>query len=201
MKKRYWWWLGGGLLLVSLCITGFYLYHGIMLMARAAKEPQALVIPVQRLSEYGITVRCLESCTSFRHSPVSASLDIEYEYDNTLQTDEEDLLFISSQAYVELTPLQAGQSYWAYIAGVRLSFLQGDDAMEIEPMAQPLALGDQHYWARLIQDKKPVGEVVVVRQGSIVLAYVISGLFFSTPSDIEDLLRPALAKAVALQES
>lgn len=201
MKRQHWWWLGGSLLLVLLVIAGFHLYHGVLLMARAQVASDELIIPVQRLSEFGITVKCSDACVRRSRSHVSGSLDIDYEYDNTGRTDEEHALFISSQTYADLSPLHATQTYWTYIGGIRLGLMGSDETLEIKEVPNSLSLGNQRYWARMSRAEGPIGDVVVVRQGRMVVAYMVSGLHFSTQSDIEDLMRPVLDKVAALQES
>lgn len=201
MTRQRWWMLAGVAALLVVVGVGSFLFSGVRGLMISKAESYALIIPVEKLRDFGISSECGEACARFDHSLRSGTLEISYEYDSSAHPDADGAaLYVSSVAQVNLTSLNAWQDYWAYIGALRVGFLNADEKLTVEPVEHGLDLGDQHYWARLRNRHGIVGDMVVIRQGRTVLAYVISGVHFETKGDLEDLLRPVVEKAAALQE-
>lgn len=193
-------WIGGGVLLAAvLGAMGWEAWRGIAVMQAAKADPRALVRPVTLLADYGVEPACGDRCEHFKARQDGATYTISYEYDDT--DGESDPLYVSSEALVDWSAFEAAQTFWAYRGGFHLGLLGSGDVTLAEVADNPMTLGDRRYWARIRNGERTVGDMVLVQQGRMVLVYVIVGVHFEAAEDLEELVRPVVAKAAALQAS
>lgn len=199
MRKNRIWILLAGVVLLLLGVGIWQGVRGIRQLNLEAADRQALVIPVERLRAYGVTAGCGRRCTRFDSLHHGSGLEVSYEYDDRNGPD--GTLYISSTALVGLNGAAAWENYWTYLAGFRLGMLGRDGGLELQEVSpNPMTLGEKRYWARLRNRHGIIGDMLVIRQGRTVLAYVIIGRHFEDQADLEDLLRPAVNRAVALEQ-
>lgn len=193
-------WIGGGILLAAVFgALGWAAWQGIAVMQAAKADPRALVLPVAVLADYGVEPACGPTCERFHARQEGGTYAISYEYDDT--DGEADTLYLSSEALLEWSALEAMQTFWAYRGGFQLGLL-GAGGVTLEEVADnPMALGDRRYWARIRNGDRTVGDMVLVQQGRAVLVFVVVGVHFESADDLEELVRPVVAKAAALQSS
>ncbi|MDF2445913.1 MAG: hypothetical protein K0S46_1149 [Moraxellaceae bacterium] len=200
MNRKYLW-IGIGVLgLTVLAAMGWQAWQGFRGMLLGEADKRALVLPVAALADYGVTPTCGEPCAHFASRRQGTALEISYEYDDAKAADAP--LYVSSVALLDWNPLAAYQNYWTYRGGFHLGMMGSGGEVTVEEVAvNPMTLGERRYWARIRNGSNVVGEMVLVQQGRVVLAYVIVGLKFEDPADLESLLQPVVRKAAALQAS
>jgi hypothetical protein len=198
MKKPLLWSLVALVAIAMLALVGWQARRGWQTLNISEADRRALVLPVAALQDFGITPECSGTCERYDSQRTGTALEVSYEYDDS--DNDESPLYISSLAMLDWNDLSALQNFWGYRGGFHLGMLgHGEEVQVEEVMDNPMTLGDRRYWARIRNGKKPVGELVLVQQGRIVLAYIVVGVHFDESSDLEDFLRPVVKKAAALQ--
>lgn len=170
-----------------IAALGYFAVHGIS-SRPASEEEKQLVVDADALVPYGAEVdpKCGKYTTTRN---LDATTAIEYEC-------ETESVYIQSMAEVSPNVRDARQSFLiamgAYKAGVAI----GDATLQRRD--DLLDLGDDSYAAILRAGNESAGNVFVVRQGRVVYATMISGLYFDEAEPVEELIAPVLEAGTKL---
>jgi hypothetical protein len=167
----------------------------------ASRAPTAaerrLLVSVGELGQFGISNLNRDLCESHvAKRNLDGSLEIEYEYDSDRDAESEELLFFKSEAEINSSVSDAEECFGMRIAAYKAgaSLVQG---RRIEENPALFSLGDQRYSALITQDGSVIGNVLVVRQGTVVHSLLMMGRYLSDPEDLEHLLKPVLERSKA----
>jgi hypothetical protein len=67
------------------------------------------------------------------------------------------------------------------------------------PAQQLIDTGQRHHAAYMMRNGKKIGNAFVIRQGSIVIRLILSGLYYDDPALVHKLLAPLVAEAIRQQ--
>lgn len=193
MKKSTAAWAAGlGVLgcLGMICVAAALVYFGARgISSRAPTDAEKrLVLDAAALEPYGAQPDA--KCGTYRAKRhLDASLEIEYEHDC-----EGADLYVVSGAEIARSTRDARQSYPLAIGAYRTGMLFGEN-IKLQPRADLLTIGDQHYAALVTKDGKPIGNVFVVRQGRVVHSLLLIGLYFDDRETVEELMGRVVEEA------
>jgi hypothetical protein len=135
-----------------------------------------------------------QPCESFiAKTNMDGSLELEYEYDSQKDPNSP-FLFFKSEAEINKTVGDAEESFKMSIAAYKTGAAMAKGRKII---AQPdfFTLGEQNYAARIEDDGRVVGHIILTRVGKIVHKLLTLGMILETRDEVETLLEPVLAES------
>ena len=156
---------------------------------------RALFVTVKDLEEYGIRMEPSIPAVERRIRYLDRSLEIEYELDAS--EDAEQPLYLSSTAGLDVSEREAKVTYAALRAGFKVGVKWG--GLEVSPDPEFYSYGDDSYFALLLYDGRPAGNVFLMREGARTYSLVLSGIYFDEISSWKALVEPRLASLRSYQ--
>lgn len=184
-----------GTVLLSILAGGGLLYlgmTGISSREPSVEEKQSLVT-IRDLEPYGAEIAEAEKREVWKAKRnLDGTLEIEYEYDPDLAIGPGDNITLQSSVDIEHTEKDARQTFSLNIAacktGMRIYGVKTRDQQHT------MADVDQSYFALVVKDEKPVGNMVNVRKGKHVYSLLVIGIFFNDPVTLEEILREKIER-------
>jgi hypothetical protein len=179
--------------LIAMGIGGLVLLFYVSDRGFGARPPtdaeKKLVVTTAALADHiGTEARCEK--LGFKRN-LDGTREISAEYDSTNCA--KDALSFISTAEITSSAREARESFalavGAYKVGARIGGTTVHDAPNL------LSGGDQRYSALVRKGDNVVGNVFVVRQGRVVHALFIIGLYFDEPAYAQELLAPVLEES------
>ena len=202
-RRRVWLWL---LFLIPMGIVatlGFVVGLGIVFnmtgeVTTPSEEEQALVLNIDHVTGWMADYRPdlgRETLTKTRY--VDDSYEIEYTYD----VPEDDAApYLSYTLTFEPSSSDATTTYASYWGGTQVAFMMfGAVDVTVEENNELFNWGDQSRFGILTSEGKPFGNVFVARKESLVVYFILSGIYFDDPEEIDALLEPYLTKLQTYQ--
>ena len=184
------WLVAGGIaavVLIGMAVVtaGYFLVKSAAPRA-ATDADQRLVIDTKRLAEFypDVDRECGRTTVTRMFGQPTA---VEFECDG-------DQLYVLSSANIHSTRLEAQQAFVLATTASRFGVAVGSDAKLVR-RDELLDFGDQRYAALIRSGDTDAGNVFVVRDGRVVHALMIGGLYFDDPETVRDLFRPVLDEA------
>ncbi|HVE72470.1 MAG TPA: hypothetical protein VNI54_13990 [Thermoanaerobaculia bacterium] len=180
-----------GLLVVvglAAAVVAFFYFAVTGISTEPASDTQKrLVMNLESLDDYEVELdaKCAK-LTAKRN--IDFTTEIEFEHDC-----ESSSIYVSSTAEIAPTVRSARESFVLGIGAYKTGVAIGSG--ELEPRGELLTVGDQRYGAIVRQNGAPVGNVFVVRQGRVVHALLITGIYFDDARDGDDLFKPLLEES------
>ena len=186
----------GGALLLGLVVCGGLIYVG--MAGVATREPtdaeRQTLVTIRDLESFGVEAGRLEEREVWQSKRnLDGSLEIEYEYDPDLAPGPGEMISLMSSAEINSTESSARESFNMTIAAYQLGFGLYD--VQSRDQSHAMAGVDQSRFALIVKNEKPVGNMIVVRQGKRVHGLLLIGLYFEDPQELEDLLRPTVERS------
>lgn len=158
----------------------------------ATEADRRLVVTAERMQQHGGP----EPNPDYERLTVqrmfgTAAIQYEYQIPNSVETEER--IYIQSAVNVAMTRTEAMQQHALGVVAMRAGMAAND--LKVQPAPQLLTFGDQKYAALLMKGDRPIGNLLVVRDGRIVHTLIVSGLYFEEPEAIAELLKPPIDEA------
>jgi len=165
----------------------------------SSREPtqaeKEMLVQASRLADYGADNLNPTLCETFKaKTNLDGSLELEYEYDSDRDPKSKQSLFFKSEAEINRSVRDARESYFMQIAAYKAGALLVK-GRSIQESPELLSLGEQNFSALIMQDGKPLGNVVVIRQAATVHSLLTIGLYFDEADDLRSLLRGVMEKS------
>ena len=153
------------------------------------EEDKPLLITVEDLVPYGVRLDDYQQYETFqRDAFVDGSVDIAYEFDPP--EDSEINLYLSVTVSFERTTKDAKMAYLMELKGTTFGAkLGGAAATESKGF---FVYGDESFFAFLMGEKGPGGNLFITRTGTKVYIVIIGGVYFDNPDDWADVIIPKL---------
>lgn len=153
------------------------------------QSDRPLLVTLDELEDYGFELSHLADRQVFRRNRyVDGSTDIEYEFETPDGASE--VLYVSATAGFERTVLDAIQTYRLEKGGIGLGTkLGGGRIVEKKGFYK---WGDESYFADILGEKGPAGNIFGARLGKKTYWFMIAGLYFEERSDWEEFIGPKL---------
>ena len=152
----------------------------------ASDEQRGLVLNLHSLAgDIALDPKCAKF-TAKRN--IDFTTEVEFEHDC-----EGAGVYLSSTAEIAPTVRSARESFVLAVGAYRTGVAIGSG--KLEPREELLTVGEQRYGAILRQNGAPMGNVFVVRQGRVVHALLISGVYFDEAGDGDRIFKPLLAES------
>ncbi len=119
------------------------------------------------------------------------SYELKYSYDY-LETNEYNPLFYSIKIEVENSIEEATRDF--NLNKVALKTTNKTIGLELEEIDSLILPGDQNYYAIRTKDKSPNGIFLIIRKNKVVYTLIMSGLYSSDNSLLNDLILPKIEK-------
>jgi hypothetical protein len=176
--------------LVGLVVLGI---HGVSSRQPTEAEKE-LLISVACLKDFEIDGLAPELCESYvAKRNLDGSLGLEYEYDSDKSPDRSQALYFSSEVEINRSVKDARESFFMSIQAFKLGMKFGKD-IRLEESQKNMGLAEQEYWAVIKNGASPVGNLVVLRQGTAVHSLMVTGVHFADWEDLKCLLQTTLEK-------
>jgi hypothetical protein len=186
----------GGLFLVcsGLGVGGYFLFvHEIDVPVEAADR--SLVVTAKRVAEFVPKLRVEPARDTFQKvRTLDGSRQLTYEYESI--HDEDNILYVNHQVYVDQTLDGAQGAYVGLGIGTRLFGFQQVKEVERNDLWK---WGDTSRCAILMRDGKSVGNLFMARKGRRYFLLIIVGVYFEEKGAIHDLLDPFLQRLDAYE--
>ncbi len=119
----------------------------------------------------------------------------EWDYEYEPPDDAEQVAFVSSSRSDELSQSEARSTFSTLKFGAGVGVRMIAEGVELEDTSELLSWGDEAYFARMVGEVGPIGQVVVVRRGRTVLFAVFGPVWFSDAEAVDEFLVPVLDRA------
>lgn len=167
------------LVILGITFTGGLLYFGYngISTRELTEDEKLLLLNYDNFQRYTDKELYPESCGKYSaKTNLDGSLELEYSYDSERDT-LSDFLYLSSNAEINRTEKDAKESFKMTIGAYHIGtkFVKGRKIQEIPNV---LDLGDQSYFAMVVQDSFNIGNAVVIREGKTIHSLIILGLYF-----------------------
>ena len=155
-------------------------------------EEKRMLVSVDDLAQFANIPGDRSKCESYlAKTNLDGSLELEYAYDTDVDPAADGYLYFKSEAEISSSPDEASESFKnqirAYKAGAALV-----SGRSLEDAQQLFTSGDQNYAVKVMQDGEVIGNIVVALKGKVVHSFLVFGLEFDQPEDLESLLGPKL---------
>jgi hypothetical protein len=177
-------------LIVGLLVCGGLVYLGMAGISsrEPTSEEKMAVVTIRDLEPYGVEIAEVESREVWKTKRnVDGSLEIEYEYDPDLAPGPGDKVILQGSVDIEHTEKDARQTF-------SLNIMASQTGMRIygattRDQQHTMADVDQSYFALVMKNEKPVGNLVSVRKGKHVYGLLVINIYFDDPHTLEEMLR------------
>lgn len=197
-RRRVWLWLIFLIPMGLVATVGFIVALGIVFnmtgeVETPTEEEEALVLNIDHVTGWMADYRpdlARETLTKTRY--VDSSYEIEYTYD---VPEDEGAPYLSYTLTFEPNATDATTTYASYWGGTQVAFFMfGSAEVTVEENNELFSWGDQSRFGILTSEGAPFGNVFVARKDSLVVYFILSGIYFDDPDEIGALLEPYLAK-------
>jgi hypothetical protein len=188
--------LAGLLALAGLGVTAFFVYAS---MSHATTpvpgDNRKLVVTADLLvplgARYDPSKDKLETVTA-----LDGTHTVEYSYSDAEGSPEGTQLFVLSNAFVLPNRMGAINVFHLQKFGMRGGLAALGETTTV-PRPELITSGDAQYAATLLSEKtkRPIGNLILVRQGRVVTTLVLTGIALDDASAAEALMGPALYEA------
>jgi len=153
------------------------------------EEDKPLLLTVEDLAPYGVSLDDYQRYETFKRDVyIDGSVDIEYEFDPPEES--EINLYLSVTASFERTIKDAKLAYQMELKGTTVGAkLGGAAATESKEF---FAYGDESFFAFLMGEQGPGGNLFITRSGTKVYIVIIGGVYFDNPDDWVEVIIPKL---------
>ncbi len=182
-----------GLIFIGVSFTGALLYFGYngISSREITEDEKLLLLNLDNFYRYTNKNLFPESCEKYSvKTNLDGSLELEYMYDSEKDT-LSDFLYLSSDAEINRTDKDAKESFKMTIGAYHVGskFVKGRKIQEIPNF---LELGDQSYFAMVVQDSFNIGNTVVIREGKTIHSLIILGLYFEDADILKSMFSSIL---------
>ena len=159
------------------------------------EEEKDLLVTVEELENYGLNINHPAEGESYiLKTNFDGSTEIEYEYDSKKDSNNDDNLWLKSEAEISNTPDEAIISFKDRINAYKLGLAIGSSDIEIVEDPELFDLGDESYGAYLAAGERNLGNLLVIRKGNTVFSLLLTGKYIDNPQLLHELMIPKLEK-------
>ena len=181
--------VAGVLALAAIIVGVGYIAWSGLKVHPTSEEEKKLVLGAESFA--GLELSVPRECEKYGTTRlIDGSREVSYEL-HCPQAD----IYVRSTAHVAPTQIEARQNFAVAIGTYRAGLAISRSKLTIEPRESLVTFGDQRYGALVTSDKKPAGNIFIVRQGRVVHAAMITGVYYDEPETVQGLFAPLLEES------